>query len=140
HRRCRKMGFALLNPSYKLNITVVPGEGRDPLINRSGADPWVPAFAGMTAIDGAPLMSADDEDPFRQVRLGKLEQLRGLGLDPYPVSFSRTDEAAALDARYQALATGAETNDSVRVAGRIRPMRNSGMFIDLHDASGQTQI
>src|SRR5437660_9055964 len=85
-------------------------------------------------------MSADDEDPFRQVRLGKLEQLRGLGIDPYPVSFSRSDEAAGLDARYQALAAGAETNDSVRVAGRIRAVRNSGMFIDLHDASGKIQI
>src|SRR5437588_6361355 len=86
------------------------------------------------------LMSGDDDDPFRQVRLGKLEQLRGMGIDPYPVSFARTDEAAALDARYLALATGAETNDSVRVAGRIRAMRNSGMFIDLHDASGKIQI
>src|SRR5437588_6763221 len=86
------------------------------------------------------LMSGDDDDPFRQVRLGKLEQLRSMGIDPYPVSYARTDEAAALDARYQALATGAETNDSVRVAGRIRAMRNSGMFIDLHDASGKIQI
>jgi lysyl-tRNA synthetase, class II len=28
----------------------------------------------------------------------------------------------------------------VRVAGRIRAMRNSGMFIDLHDASGKIQV
>ena len=28
----------------------------------------------------------------------------------------------------------------MRVAGRIRAMRNSGMFIDLHDASGKIQI
>ena len=36
--------------------------------------------------------------------------------------------------------TGAETGDTVRVAGRIRAMRNSGMFIDLHDASGKIQV
>ncbi|MGE5271675.1 MAG: lysine--tRNA ligase, partial [Thiohalocapsa sp.] len=84
-------------------------------------------------------MSADD-DPFRRVRLDKLEALRGMGIDPYPVAFARSDEAAALDARYQELAAGAETADSVRVAGRIRAMRNSGMFIDLHDASGKIQV
>src|SRR6266853_3230275 len=85
-------------------------------------------------------MSADDDDPLRRVRLDKLETLRGMGIDPYPVSFSRTDQAAELDQRYAALAVGAETNDQVRVAGRIRAMRNNGMFIDLHDSSGKIQI
>ena len=85
-------------------------------------------------------MAADDDDPLRRVRLDKLETLRGMGVDPFPVSFSRTDEAAGLDERYLALAVGAETNDQVRVAGRIRAMRNNGMFIDLHDASGKIQI
>ena len=85
-------------------------------------------------------MSGDDDDPLRRVRLEKLETLRGMGIDPYPVGFSRTDQAAELDARYAALAAGAETDDSVRVAGRIRAVRNSAMFIDLHDASGKIQI
>ena len=85
-------------------------------------------------------MSADDDDPFRSVRLDKLEALRAMGIDPYPVSFRRTVEAAAVDARYRDLAAGAETNDAVSVAGRIRAIRNSGMFIDLHDASGKIQI
>jgi lysyl-tRNA synthetase, class II len=85
-------------------------------------------------------MSGDDDDPFRRVRLDKLEALRGLGIDPYPVSFARSHQAAELDTRYEGLVAGAETNDSVRVAGRIRAIRNSGMFIDLHDASGKIQI
>jgi lysyl-tRNA synthetase, class II len=85
-------------------------------------------------------MSAHDDDPFRRARLDKLAALRGMGIDPYPVSYARSDEAAALDRRYAALPSGAATNDSVRVAGRIRAMRNSGMFIDLHDASGKIQI
>src|SRR6195256_933472 len=84
--------------------------------------------------------TGEDDDPFRRVRLEKLAALRGMGIEPYPVSFSRTDEAAELDARHAALAAGAETNDGVRVAGRIRAMRNSGMFIDLHDASGKIQV
>ena len=82
----------------------------------------------------------DGDDPLRAIRLAKLEELRKLGIDPYPVSFARTDAAAALDARYAALPAGQTTSDTVRVAGRIRAIRNSFMFIDLHDASGKIQI
>jgi lysyl-tRNA synthetase, class II len=86
-------------------------------------------------------MGADEnDDPLRRVRLDKLAALRGLGIDPYPVGFARTDQAADLACRYAALPSGAETNDDVRVAGRIQAMRNSGMFIDLHDASGKIQV
>jgi lysyl-tRNA synthetase class 2 len=84
--------------------------------------------------------TGEDDDPFRRVRLEKLAALRGMGIEPYPVSFSRTDEAAALETRHADLPSGAETEDRVRVAGRIRAIRNSGMFIDLHDASGKIQI
>ena len=82
----------------------------------------------------------EGDDPLRAVRLQKLEALRELGVDPYPVGFARSDNAAALDTRYAALPAGEETGDTVRVAGRIRALRNSGMFIDLHDASGKIQV
>jgi len=82
----------------------------------------------------------DAEDPLRAVRVGKLESLRARGIDPYPYRFARTDEAAELERHYAELAAGAETDKRVRVAGRIRAIRNSGMFIDLHDASGKIQI
>jgi lysyl-tRNA synthetase class 2 len=84
--------------------------------------------------------TGEDDDPFRRVRLEKLAALRGMGIEPYPVSFSRTDEAAALETRHADLPSGTETEERVRVAGRIRAIRNSGMFIDLHDASGKIQI
>ena len=77
------------------------------------------------------------DDPLRSVRLGKLEALRGMGIDPYPASFARSDAAVALDARYVELPAGADSGEVVRVAGRILAIRNSGMFIDLHDASGK---
>jgi lysyl-tRNA synthetase, class II len=83
---------------------------------------------------------AETDDPFRRVRLDKLASLRDLGIDPYPVSFSREHEAAELDRRYADIPAGTETGDRVRVAGRVRAIRNSGMFIDLHDASGKIQI
>ncbi len=81
-----------------------------------------------------------EKDPLREVRIGKRDRLKALGIDPYPYSFARTHEAGDLERRYAGLAAGAETEDRVRVAGRIRAMRNSGMFIDLHDASGKIQI
>src|SRR5262245_37428797 len=82
----------------------------------------------------------DDEDPLRTVRIGKRASLEALGIDPYPYSFERSHEAAELERRYAGLAASAETEDRVKVAGRIRAMRNSGMFIDLHDASGKIQV
>jgi lysyl-tRNA synthetase class 2 len=82
----------------------------------------------------------DAEDPLRSVRVSKRESLEALGIDPYPYSFERTHEASQLERRYAGLAPGVETEDRVRVAGRIRAMRNSGMFIDLYDASGKIQI
>src|SRR4051794_18747003 len=97
----------------------------------------------MTADDNSAAAAArpdEAEDPFRRVRLDKLEALRGMGIDPYPVGFAREHEAVALDRRYADIPAGTETGDRVRVAGRIRAMRNSGMFIDLHDASGKIQI
>ena len=69
-----------------------------------------------------------------------LTALKELGIDPYPYAFARTHEASEIEQRYAGLAAGAETGEQVRVAGRIRAIRNSGMFIDLHDASGKIQI
>ncbi|HTZ35594.1 MAG TPA: amino acid--tRNA ligase-related protein, partial [Stellaceae bacterium] len=80
------------------------------------------------------------DDKLRAVRLQKLDALRELGVDPYPVGYARSDEAAALEARYAALPPGEETGDTVRVAGRVLAIRNSGMFVDLHDASGKIQV
>src|SRR5438874_2855495 len=91
----------------------------------------------MTDSEHQPL---DVEDPLRSVRIGKRDSLEALGIHPYPYSFERTHEAGQLERRYTGLGAGAETEDRVRVAGRIRAMRNSGMFIDLHDASGKIQI
>ncbi len=82
----------------------------------------------------------DGDDSLRSIRLNKLGALEALGVDPYPYEFARSDEAADLERRHAALPAGAETGERVRVAGRIRAIRNSGLFLDLHDASGKIQI
>jgi lysyl-tRNA synthetase, class II len=80
------------------------------------------------------------DNPFRAARLEKLAALRKLGVEPYPYAFPVTDEAAALDKKYNGLAPGVATEDGVAVAGRVRAMRNNGLFIDLHDATGKIQV
>ena len=60
----------------------------------------------------------------------------------YPYRFERTARVGDVVARYEGLATGAETGDSVLVAGRVRTQRAHGKvaFADLEDASGRIQL
>ena len=86
-------------------------------------------------------MASDEQDnQFRSARLEKLGSLRATGVDPYPYAFERSAEAKALEADYAALPPDTVTEDRVTVAGRIRAIRNGGMFIDLHDSTGKIQI
>jgi lysyl-tRNA synthetase, class II len=80
------------------------------------------------------------DNQFRAARIEKLKALKALGVDPYPYVFARTTEAKEIETHHRDLASGAMTEDRVAVAGRIRAIRNSGMFIDLHDATGKIQI
>jgi lysyl-tRNA synthetase class 2 len=82
----------------------------------------------------------DNENQFRAARIEKLAALQRLGVAPYPYAFPVTATAQALEANYAGLAAGATTEDRVAVAGRVRAMRNNGMFVDLHDATGKIQI
>ncbi|MBX9696857.1 MAG: lysine--tRNA ligase [Alphaproteobacteria bacterium] len=84
--------------------------------------------------------SKEDINVFRQTRLSKLDELRALGHEPYPSGFKGRDAFASLIERYGHLEAGQETTDEVTVAGRIMSLRNSGMFIDLHDPNHKIQI
>ena len=80
------------------------------------------------------------DNPLRAPRLEKLAAMREAGIEPYPYSFKTDSTAAALHHGYADLADDTVTEDTVRIAGRIRAMRNNGMFIDLHDATGKIQV
>ena len=80
------------------------------------------------------------DNPLRAPRLEKLAALREAGIDPYPYNFDTDSNAAALHEKYVELADDTQTEDTVRIAGRIRAMRNNGMFIDLHDVTGKIQV
>ena len=75
-----------------------------------------------------------------EVRRQKLALLREKIGDVYPAHFHRTMTNADLARKYESLEADTETQDVVTVAGRVYSSRNSGMFIDLHDAGGKIQI
>ena len=75
-----------------------------------------------------------------EVRAQKLKLLREQIGDVYPAHFHRTMSNAELTAKYESLEPDTETQDVVTVAGRVYSSRNSGMFMDIHDASGKIQI
>lgn len=83
---------------------------------------------------------SDAEMRLRDNRIAKLEKIKSLGINPYPYKYDVKDRAQDLHERYKDLADDAATTDHVRMAGRIRALRNSGMFIDLHDVSGKIQV
>lgn len=80
------------------------------------------------------------EQEIRLARIQKAQTYREQGKNPYAHSFHPTAPIIDLQEKYKDLISGAETEDIICVAGRIRSIRNSGMFIDLHDTSGKIQI
>ena len=79
-------------------------------------------------------------DTIRQGRIQKAQELRELGINPYPYKYEKTASAEELQKKYENLAAGEETTDTYAVAGRVMAIRNSGMFIDLMDDTGKIQI
>jgi len=88
-------------------------------------------------------MSQRNEDLFRQ-RLAKAEQLRAMGIDPYPARARCTHRAAEALALLDRIESGeAEASFEPAVCGRIRLARSMGKkvsFIDIHDGSGRLQV
>ena len=76
----------------------------------------------------------------RQVRLSKLKALESKGINAYPQIYRPNATSASLAEQYAELPNDTQTEDKVIVAGRIRAIRNSGMFIDVYDATGKVQI
>ena len=85
-------------------------------------------------------LTAPTLNAIRNTRIQKLTELADKGINPYPYSYDKNASAKMLQEKYADLPAGEETNDEYVVAGRIMAMRNTGMFIDLMDASGKIQI
>lgn len=76
----------------------------------------------------------------RQIRVGKLNKLQEKGINAYPHCYKPTATSKSLAEKYADLAPDTQTEDVVQVAGRVRAIRNSGMFMDIYDATGKVQI
>jgi lysyl-tRNA synthetase class 2 len=83
--------------------------------------------------------AASDE---QEARRAKLDALRAAGVDPYPPRFDRDTTAAELRARHGELPAGTETDERVRLAGRLLLIRDQGrlVFADLRDGTGRIQL
>lgn len=81
-------------------------------------------------------------DELELARLAKIDALRDTGVDPYPVRFERTHDAASLHANHAAVEAGDGTGETVAVAGRIMLKRGHGKlaFGVLRDSSGEIQL
>jgi lysyl-tRNA synthetase class 2 len=85
-----------------------------------------------------------DEQPSEllAVRRRKLEALREGGVEPFPWAYPGVRSIAAVKAPYDDLPAGDETEDRVRVAGRLHARRGQGKaaFLDLDDRTGRMQL
>jgi lysyl-tRNA synthetase, class II len=77
-----------------------------------------------------------------RVRRGKLEQLKAMGVEPYPVTHPRTHTLAEVRALAGELAPDTWTGTEVSVTGRLLLKRDGGRlgFGTLRDGSGDLQI
>lgn len=79
-----------------------------------------------------------------QVRRDKLDELRGLGIDPFGQKYVRTSTAADVISKYDSLTKEEleEKNITVSLAGRIMAKRGMGKasFAHIQDLSGRIQI
>jgi lysyl-tRNA synthetase class 2 len=84
--------------------------------------------------------TAAHDDPLVAARIAKHEEVLYSG--GYPYRFDRTDLAAALAERHDALDPGAETGEMSTVAGRLMNVREMGKlaFGVLQDVSGRIQL
>jgi len=76
----------------------------------------------------------------REQRLGKLEKIEEMGINPYPYSFTRSHTSAELREKFKDLADGEKSNFTATVCGRVHNQRNDWMFIDLYDEDGKLQL
>ena len=78
----------------------------------------------------------------RATRLAKRAALFEAGQNPYPEHSELEDYVADIEAKYADLADGEDTEDVVKIAGRVVAKRGQGkiMFIVVRDATGEIQL
>jgi lysyl-tRNA synthetase class 2 len=77
----------------------------------------------------------DDENELIALRRGKLEALRGKGVEPFGAAFETSGDIGQVREKFK-------EGDMLRAAGRITAHRDMGKshFVDLRDATGRIQV
>ena len=78
----------------------------------------------------------------RATRLAKRAALFEAGQNPYPEHSELEDYVADIEAKYAELADGEDTEDVVKIGGRVVAKRGQGkiMFIVVRDSTGEIQL
>ncbi len=78
----------------------------------------------------------------RALRLKRREECMAEGTNPYPEHSEVRDYAADIEAKYADLADGEDTEDVVKIGGRIVAKRGQGkiMFVVVRDATADIQL
>ena len=78
----------------------------------------------------------------RALRLSKREDYIARGVNPYPEHSEVTDYVRDIVAKYADLATGEDTEDVVKIGGRIVAKRGQGkiMFLVVRDTTDDIQL
>ncbi len=83
------------------------------------------------------------EERLMHDRIVKIDRLKEKGINPYPYSFDKKDDAKSIIEKYDSkLKAGEHTNKKVKVAGRILTLRVMGgaAFAHILDRSGKIQL
>ncbi len=82
------------------------------------------------------------QDEIIKDRMKKIEQLRKIGINPYPHKFNRTHTSAEIKKEFSEIKTDSTTKNKASIAGRLMIIRDIGkiIFAKLRDGSGDIQI
>jgi len=83
-----------------------------------------------------------EQNPLVREKLRKLEELRKLGINPYPYNYNKTHSTDDVLSKHSKLKPEEITKDIVSVAGRIMTLRDMGKaaFCHIQDEFGRIQI
>jgi lysyl-tRNA synthetase, class II len=84
----------------------------------------------------------EPENKLIEERMKKLEEIKKLGINPYPTKYDKTHNAKDLNNQYSELNPGDKREDKVSIAGRIMTERMMGKacFMHIQDSTGQIQL
>lgn len=84
----------------------------------------------------------EDENRLIQERKKKLDEIRDLGIEPYPYSYEKTDSSSEINSKFSELKPEEHSKYKAKSAGRIVALRRMGKasFAHIQDQDGKLQL